>query len=118
MAHTESIPVVHGSAHPQLQACASSQMSMYHTLYPHDHLVQVCRAVALYVPLPPVQTCHVSGLENLEIHAQSNGHTTSCDQLHNQKPPLPPMIPSKHHTLQSTHAHNLVGAARPASSSW
>src|SRR6266516_5639959 len=118
MAHPESRPVVHGSAHPQLQACVSSQMSMYHTLYPHDLLVQVCRAAAQYVPFPLVPVCFVSELENLEIHAQSNGHTTSCDQIHNQKPPLPPMIPSKHHTLQSTHAHNLVGVAQPASSLW
>src|SRR6266487_5639410 len=101
MAHPESTPVVHGSAHLQLQACVSSQMSMYHTLYPHDLLVQVYRAAAQYVPLPPVPVCLVSGLENLEIHALSNGHTASCDQLHNQKPPLLPAILSKHYDHQS-----------------
>src|SRR6266702_7709117 len=108
MAHPISTPVVDESAHPQLQACASSQMSMYHTLYPHDLLVQVCRAAAQYVPLPLVPVFFVSELENLEIHAQSYGHTTSCDQLHNQKPPLPPLIPSKRHDHQSIHVHHLI----------
>src|SRR2546430_16710898 len=117
MAHLVSRPAVYESTLLQLQACASSQMSMYHTLYPHDLLVQVCRAVAQYIPLPPVPGCFLSEPEIQEIRAPSNGHTTSCDQQHTQKLTLPQVAPSKHHDHQSRHPQHLVGVTQPASSS-